>query len=854
MCILPGCYGDKFHCGNVSSMHKNNLIQPLLSKNEASLLLLLGFGGLSILLAFIYVFIRRKVFNDHNNLDSTFDAGGNVSASLSAVTIASQMLWPADLMQSVTVAVKYGIAGGFWYCASCLVSLALFPLLSFKFKTRAPGAKTYLQIILARYGRPAHTVFCVYALLVNLLVLSAIIVCGTAVFQITIKDVSPEYSVLVMVTLCGSYSFIGGLGSTFYVSYFNALVTCVVLGTLLVKIFYSDEKPFGSLEQIYYKVNCSMPVPGNKGGSYFTFLSEGSILFAVQGFMLSTSLIYCDQANWQSRIAAKPLQGAIGFLVAGSIWFTIPASISMVTALTYIAEVAVDSSKSLTAEQIDSGIVSTYMSEMALGHEGGIMMLTMLTMLTMSTGSGEIMAVSSIIVYDIYQTYICPYRFKSPLSSCVFCGLVKPSATAHTFDGDSKCQCPASENCQTCKSDTRSQLTSADQPGKIAKYTCPHHGDYRLYQDKLIKFKSWCILWVTLALIPYGLILNSSGIDLNWLILVGSLITIPALPSVILSITWSRLTSHGVILGSLVGMICGLASNVVVAYGYYKGEGGFFRCTSEPYAVVAGSTISVTVTLVLTVSVSLYSHQISTAEDEDAEWEKLRNIDNPLHPWAVQFGEDFPQVKDRISRPSYQQMESLSKNGRLVAIIGCVVFFIVYIVIIPGTMASLEVLSVEQFKSWVHFINVWFFIMAVLIIIVTPIEEVRTIWKQITSRKQLDDSTETSDETRRRISAVVFPGFKDRYERIPMSNSSMSGTNSHFKTDHQLSSGDVARETQNVDFNVLANDVKLHDHSECEMYKLSGSSQVADGESYLSQSKTSLHEQLDLDSKFESSI
>lgn len=49
-------------------------------------------------------------------------------------------------------------------------------------------------------------------------------------------------------------------------------------------------------------------------------------------------------------------------------------------------------------------------AEKLLGSIGGIMVLTMGAMALMSTGSGEVMAVSSIIVFDIYKTYIKPFR------------------------------------------------------------------------------------------------------------------------------------------------------------------------------------------------------------------------------------------------------------------------------------------------------------------------------------------------------------------------------------------------------------------------------------------------------------
>ncbi|XP_052276806.1 uncharacterized protein LOC127876018 [Dreissena polymorpha] len=58
------------------------------------------------------------------------------------------------------------------------------------------------------------------------------------------------------------------------------------------------------------------------------FRSENGFVYAFMGLCVTASLTYCDQAAWQSRIAAKPLQGVLGFFIAAFIWFAIPISIS----------------------------------------------------------------------------------------------------------------------------------------------------------------------------------------------------------------------------------------------------------------------------------------------------------------------------------------------------------------------------------------------------------------------------------------------------------------------------------------------------------------------------------------------
>ena len=65
---------------------------------------------------------------------------------------------------------QYGISGPFWYAAGASIQILLFAIISIHLKIRAPGAKTFLQVIKARFGSATHIVFCVFALMTNLIV------------------------------------------------------------------------------------------------------------------------------------------------------------------------------------------------------------------------------------------------------------------------------------------------------------------------------------------------------------------------------------------------------------------------------------------------------------------------------------------------------------------------------------------------------------------------------------------------------------------------------------------------------------------------------------------------------------
>ena len=73
---------------------------------------------------------------------------------------------------------QYGISGPFWYAAGATVQILLFSILSVQLKIRAPGAKTFLQVVRARFGKSTHKVFCAFALLTNVTV-TAMLMLGT---------------------------------------------------------------------------------------------------------------------------------------------------------------------------------------------------------------------------------------------------------------------------------------------------------------------------------------------------------------------------------------------------------------------------------------------------------------------------------------------------------------------------------------------------------------------------------------------------------------------------------------------------------------------------------------------------
>lgn len=94
-----------------------------------------------------------------------------------------------------------------------------------------------------------------------------------------------------------SILFAGGLGTTFYVSYFNAVLIFGILIALNVQILYSPDSDsgVGSIDKIFDKMQCLIAPEGNTERSYFTFKSENGLVWAFMGLCVTASLTYCDQ-------------------------------------------------------------------------------------------------------------------------------------------------------------------------------------------------------------------------------------------------------------------------------------------------------------------------------------------------------------------------------------------------------------------------------------------------------------------------------------------------------------------------------------------------------------------------------
>ena len=348
-------------------------------------------------------------------------AGRVIKTGLTAAAIVSAWTWAATLLQSSTVAYLYGVSGPFWYAAGASIQVLLFGILAIELKRKAPNAHTFLEIIRARFGAGTHKVFLGFALTCNMIVTGMLLLGGAAVVNgLTGMDISLAAMLIPVGVMI--YTLVGGLKATFVADYMHTVIIFIVILTFVAMVFFISPIT-GGVEGMYNKlveaaslnpvisptfaeggaVEGDPSTYGNAMGAYLTMASAGGLIFGVINIVGNFGTVFVDQAYWQRAIAAQPSSTVKGFLLGGMCWFAIPFTLATTMGLT---AVAID--VELSPEQVQLGLVVPAAASVLMGEIGAIMVLVMLFMAVTSAGSAELIAVSSLITYDVYRTYKNP--------------------------------------------------------------------------------------------------------------------------------------------------------------------------------------------------------------------------------------------------------------------------------------------------------------------------------------------------------------------------------------------------------------------------------------------------------------
>ncbi|KAH9833907.1 putative urea active transporter 1 [Teratosphaeria destructans] len=378
-----------------------------------------GYGiviGLGFLFAFgmmLTTFVLRRYNNELQTSEVFATAGRTVKSGLVASAVVSSWTWAATLLQSSSVAYKYGVSGPFWYASGATVQVILFATLAIELKRKAPNAHTFLEAIRARYGSVTHGVFITFGLMTNILVTAMLLTGGSAVVE-TLTGMPTAAACFLLPVGVVLYTMFGGIKATFLTDYVHTVMILTILFIFAFTV-YATSSVLGSPGAVYDALVAAAarhPVDGNQGGSYLTMKSTGGGIFFIINLTGNFGTVFCDNGYYNKAIAASPVHALPGYIAGGLSWFAIPWLCATTMGLSALAlednPVFPTYPNRMATADVTAGLVLPNAAVALLGKGGAVATLLVVFMAVTSAMSAELIAVSSIWTYDIYQTYINP--------------------------------------------------------------------------------------------------------------------------------------------------------------------------------------------------------------------------------------------------------------------------------------------------------------------------------------------------------------------------------------------------------------------------------------------------------------
>lgn len=375
---------------------------------------LLGVGGLFALgIVVVLKLMERYLGENTNSTENFMVANRNIGVGLTGSVVFSSWYWASEILWVVTMVYSYGIMSAFWYFAGLSVQICVMSVLGINAKKKIPKGHTCLEIINLRYGKTTHILYMFLCLVNNLLSTSSMILGAAGAISVISGNLNTVASTMLIPFGVIIYTVVGGLKATFLTDYLHSLIALIILVYFNTAVL-SHERigGIGGLYDLVLKEQPNRYIKGNYEGSFLTGKSQGAIFFGIIHCVGDFGLTVMDSSFWQKSFSANVRASVPGYLIAA---ICIPAVVWPLGTIVGLANVALEREsifptypRLMTSYEVNSGFGLPYTLKALLGNKslGGILLAVYLAVT--STVSAQMIAVSSIISFDIFKTYIKP--------------------------------------------------------------------------------------------------------------------------------------------------------------------------------------------------------------------------------------------------------------------------------------------------------------------------------------------------------------------------------------------------------------------------------------------------------------
>lgn len=402
---------------------------------------IIGLGVFFALLMNIITWIQNKFTTTphSDNVDEFTASSRNVPFGLVCCGIVSSWTWSLTLLQSATQSYNLGINGSYYYAIGGLAQVGVFSVVAAKVKANANLVTTFPEMGYFRFGTSGHLAFLWCAFVCNSVVSACILLGGSSVVN-AVSGVDFYASIWLISLVCAIYVFFGGLRATFIADAIHTFILLIFLMVFAYEVYAGDDSKIGSpgkMVELLTEAAKRTPLADTFHGSFLTFRSKNGAIFAVQSVITGFGLVNCDQAYWSRAVASKDKTTSSSYFAAACCWFVIPLSMGLTLGLAARALAIYPDFPALSANDVSSGLASVASAQYLLGKAGSTLILLMVFLSVTSSFSGELIASSTLISYDVYKKYINakakPHQVVNAARIGVFLWFIYASALASVF-------------------------------------------------------------------------------------------------------------------------------------------------------------------------------------------------------------------------------------------------------------------------------------------------------------------------------------------------------------------------------------------------------------------------------------
>jgi len=239
------------------------------------------------------------------------------------------------------------------------------------------------------------------------------------------------------------------------------------------------------------------------------------------------------------------------------------------------------------------------MSQITLGKTGDIMMCALTILVVMQAVSAQIHSLSALFVYDVYQTYVNPFRVE------------------------------------------------------LGVYKEPQIADYLYYNRRAVFVRHAVTVFFSIITFPAALIYMSVHLYVGYEVILLAIFALSTVLPVCLTVTWHRTTPLGLISGSVVGLVAGVAAWLIFTAELPGGLTDFVMNSTHTLVWLTFIVTCLGAGGIICVLVSLFSGGLNPAMYAEEEWAKCLQLDNPAKSWILQYA---AETASYLGVPSYQQV------------------------------------------------------------------------------------------------------------------------------------------------------------------------------------------------------